>query len=109
MWSQKIFNNFNFDITLPHTTYMWDDGTTNPTNKINSKGTHWVVATNVCGTENGIGKIIQSAESADHKTGKTWSECESAVWSEGRRKFFGGDVEWNLNHMHTRHTASKRF
>ncbi len=43
--------NFNFDFTLPHTTYMWDDGTTNPTNKINSKGTHWVVATNVCGTD----------------------------------------------------------
>ena len=65
--------------------------------------------TDVCGTENGIGKIIQSAESADHKTGKTWPECESAVWSEGRRKFFGGDVEWNLNHMHIRHTASKKF
>ena len=65
--------------------------------------------TDVCGTENGIGKIIQSAESADHKTGKTWSECESAVWSEGRRKFFGGGVEWNLNRTHTRHTASKKF
>ena len=58
--------------------------------------------------ENGIRKVIQTAEGADYKTGKSWSKRESPVWSEGRRKFFGGDVEWNLNHTRTRHTASKR-
>jgi len=43
--------NFNFDFTLPHTTYFWDDGSASPKNKINSKGKHWVIATNVCGTD----------------------------------------------------------
>jgi gliding motility-associated-like protein len=42
---------FNFDFTFPHTTYLWSDGSNQSTNRINSKGTHWVVATNVCGTD----------------------------------------------------------
>ncbi len=42
---------FSYDFSLPHTTYLWSGGSTTPDNRFNTKGTHWVVATNICGSD----------------------------------------------------------
>jgi len=42
---------FDFDFTLPNTTYYWSDGDPSPVKTITESGTYWMVAENICGKD----------------------------------------------------------
>ncbi len=44
-------NSFVLDVTTPKATYRWQDGSTNPTFRVELSGTYWVVASNDCGED----------------------------------------------------------
>lgn len=43
--------NFLLDVTMPHTTYLWQDNSTAPVFMVTENGTYWVNVTNDCGSD----------------------------------------------------------
>ncbi|MBA3985910.1 MAG: gliding motility-associated C-terminal domain-containing protein [Flavobacteriales bacterium] len=50
-----------FDVTTPNTTYLWSDGSNNPTFDITESGTYWVEATNSCGISSDTINVIYNS------------------------------------------------